>query len=312
MKVAQTSFSVRVIEAVVGNEFSWKRNSSNLESLYYFFAKNNHIIQVVVFHKRKNFLWIGSINSFEIFKLGLNVNQINYGQYEAAFDPFDLSEQTLNNQSIKVPKELMHFISQINSSQFIECDYKTAEWLSKSYPTYSKPSIYKNDVTVESLISMKALMKEFVMPFWIGSGTLLGWYRQCGVIPYISDTDFVTWALYASNEMTDKFAKNKMNLTLFYVYGVPDNALQYAFYTKKSDSRVDLFFAYYENNHYTYSAHFPSKKYYFRYIYPHYRLCSAELLGYKVLVPCNPEEVVSAGMYFLSFHILKILNFINF
>jgi hypothetical protein len=303
MKVAQTSFSVTVIETVVGNEFSWKRSSSQLESLYYFFAKNNYIIQVVVFNKRKNFLWIGSINSFEIIKLGLNFNEINYGQYEAAFDTFELSEQTLNDESIKAPKELVHFISQLNSSQFIECDHKTAQWLRKSYPTYSKPSTYKNDEIVEGLISMKALMKELVMPFWLGSGTLLGWYRQCGVIPYTGDSDFVTWALYASNEMTDKFAKNKMNLTLYYVHGVPDNGLQYVFYTKKSDSRVDLFFTYDENNHYTYTGHFSPKKYYFRYIFPYFKLCSAELLGYKVLVPCNPQEVLSAGMYFLSFDI---------
>ena len=40
---------------------------------------------------------------------------------------------------------------------------------------------------------------------WLISGSLLGWYRQCGAIPYTSDADTATWASDFKPWMRDYF-----------------------------------------------------------------------------------------------------------
>ena len=40
---------------------------------------------------------------------------------------------------------------------------------------------------------------------WIASGSLLGWYRQCGAIPYTSDADTASWADDYKDWMKDYF-----------------------------------------------------------------------------------------------------------
>ncbi|CAG2172132.1 unnamed protein product, partial [Oppiella nova] len=129
----------------------------------------------------------------------------------------------------------------------------------------------------EALIALKTFTSKLFIPFFISSGTLLGWLRQCGVIPYTSDLDTATWATYASPQLIDKFIHNDVVLRL-----------------NELDFRVDLFFTYKEGSNYTFTGHIPRDKAYFRYIYPNFTLCSAELLGLKVLVPCNPVDVISA------------------
>jgi hypothetical protein len=131
-------------------------------------------------------------------------------------------------------------------------------------------------------------MNPLLIPFFISSGTLLGWYRQCGVIPYTSDLDTATWALYAFEKLTQLFIHNKVGLSLTYIYGLVENGYQ-------KSLRIDLFDIYKEGNSLTYTGHIPSQRAYFRYIYPCFNLCSAQLLGLKVLVPCNPIDVIKAG-----------------
>ncbi|CAG2109664.1 unnamed protein product [Medioppia subpectinata] len=132
-------------------------------------------------------------------------------------------------------------------------------------------------------------------------GTLLGWYRQCGVIPYTSDVDTGTWAAFASDQLIDAFIHNDVNLKLSYIYGFIENGLQFALFTEH-DFRLDLFFTYKEGPNLTYTGHVTADNAYFRYIYPYFTLCSAELVGVKVLVPCNPVDVISAE-YGLQWHL---------
>ena len=35
--------------------------------------------------------------------------------------------------------------------------------------------------SLTNIYYFKEMMKDFQMPFWMSSGTLLGWYRQCKV-----------------------------------------------------------------------------------------------------------------------------------
>jgi hypothetical protein len=222
--------------------------------------------------------------------------ELYFGKYEAAFDKFELEEKTFQDVQYYIPDKSAHFIGQISSSQFIECNFETALNFSSNYEKDLFDSNEMDQKVKEGILALKKLMNPLLIPFFISSGTLLGWYRQCGVIPYTSDLDSGTWAQYASEQLTQLFIHNKVGLSLKYIYGLVENGYQYAFYSKKG-LRIDLFYTYKEGNKVslTYTGHIPSQKAYFRYIYPYFKLCSAELLGLKVLVPCNPIDVIKAG-----------------
>ena len=86
----------------------------------------------------------------------------------------------------------------------------------------------------------------------------------------------------------------KHKLRLFYRFGEPHHSMEYSFKTKKNRDKVDMFFTYRNETHFLLPFHIASKHLYQYSIYPKYDLCSIELLGYKLLAPCETEKVIFA------------------
>ena len=57
-----------------------------------------------------------------------------------------------------------------------------------------------------------------------------------------------------------------------------------------------MFFMYREGRYLTGTGHHVPRKSYTRYFYPVFNLCSGELLGIRVPVPCQPVNVLRKGM----------------
>lgn len=210
------------------------------------------------------------------------------------YDNFDLDLQT-SQEGLKfyAPSDLGYFLSQIETSQFTGCNFNTARNWKAGLPSEEFLKVAR-----DGLHAMKRLTKSLKINFWLASGTLLGWYRQCDVIPYTTDFDFATWAYYAKDEPNYRqevqaaLARDRDPLYLYCTYGFPKTAYEMTFETK--GTHFDLFFTYEEGNKHTYGGHMVWKSSYFSYIYPKMTLCSGIFLGEKVLVPCNSEAVVAA------------------
>ena len=187
--------------------------------LHMFYTRDKECIQISVFHKRNDFLWMGDISAHQ-FKSYENLlsRDIHYGKHESAFDLFDLEKLKIRrNIKLLIPDRVVHFISQYKSSKFIECDYSLAK-------NYTNSESMDRKVR-EALIALKTFTSKLFIPFFISSGTLLGWYRQCGVIPYTSDLDTGTWATYASPQLIDKFIHNDVVLRLKFIFGFVENGI---------------------------------------------------------------------------------------
>lgn len=245
----------------------------------------------MLFYERNEFYWIGAIDDFSLLH---SSNKLHYGKNEQAFDKFNLLHKTVSQVSFFIPDETRHFIAQINASRFIECNFDVARAFYSLHPDLrpSRNASLTDAQAREAIKAFKRLTKQLMMVFWLANGTLLGWYRQCGIISYTTDLDFATWASNAKQSVTSRLMHNNAGLELKHIFGFFEDAYQIVMYTPRDRVRLDLFFTYRKSDISYYAAHLPQEKSYFYYFYPSFQICSAELLGLKVHVPCEPEKVI--------------------
>ncbi|XP_055947278.1 ribitol-5-phosphate transferase FKTN-like [Argiope bruennichi] len=138
---------------------------------------------------------------------------------------------------------------------------------------------------------MKAILQPYFYDFWLTSGTLLGWYRECGIIPYTSDVDFGMRAsdVKSLESILQLFRKSR-SLKLVMRYGLVEEALELTLDYK--GLKMDIFFFYKEGNQSYVACHYRDSNSYAKVLYPPFSLCSAALLGEKVLVPCETETIL--------------------
>ncbi len=212
----------------------------------------------------------------------------NESQFESAFDEFDLRGCVSDDSILYLPKQLIYSVAQTKTSRFVECDKEMAKFYEENYSNVSVISDdMKNDFR-NGVQAMKSMMNEELKQFWISFGTLLGWYRQCGIFSYVNDIDFTTWSKYASEEFTNRVKTNKEGIKMWAIFGFFDEAYEISLIW--NSTKFDLFFNYIFGDRYAVAGHFgESYKYYYNY---KYFLCSADFLGIRVNVPCDPKRII--------------------
>jgi len=191
--------------------------------------------------------------------------------------------------SLVVPMNPMR--SKCNLPDFLETSTRL---FNKQYPNSTKTTMEQIRTYEEIIIKLKVLLKHFHIPFFIYSGTLLGWYRQCSFIPYTTDVDFATFSQFASNETTERLGNKSLEfaIPLIHIFGVPEYAFEYRFETTMT---IDLFFMYdnIKTNKLTTYLHYD--KSYYEFTYPLIdNLCATDYLGFKINVPCNAFDIIFA------------------
>jgi len=250
--------------------------------------KRDTEIHIINYHKRNEFFIIKEISSALVY----TGNYFNdESEFESAFDEFDLRECISDDVVLYLPKQLIHFLAQTKTSRFIECNKKVAEIYEKTFSDHSMISDYKKNYLRKGIHAMKSIMDKAMKQFWISDGTLLGWYRNCGVFSHFDDIDFATWSKYASENFTQYLMSNKEGFKVLYRFGFFDEAYELSF--KWKDIKFDLFFNYIFSDYYGVSVHFAGNGSYSYYHYSKYFLCSADLIGIRINVPCDPKTYVT-------------------
>lgn len=285
-----------LVHPIIGPSDPYEPNNERKSGLLHAFYSYSQLrLHLVVLHRVEHFLWIGAISKQTQAQLNLSQPLYFASWYEQIFDPFHI---TLFD-GIRLPNAPGHFLSQLPTSRYLSCDPELNTAFLEQY------QLEENRETLEasykSLLSMRSLMKASQMQFWLSSGTLLGWKRQCSVIPFTDDSDFATWSKYAIHptwpSLTAKLLNlaPKVDLKLKLQIGTPSTNVEYSFNLKdpKYDWKIDLFFNYPNETHYRFPLHGVGA--YTYQILPKFELCSVELHGYKVLAPCTAEEVIKTG-----------------
>ncbi|XP_067886638.1 fukutin isoform X1 [Heterodontus francisci] len=262
--------------------------------LHYIFKLQNHAIHLVVFYERSgNFLWHGQLRLKQnADKKFVHFRKLHFGRYPGAYNKPELRVASVDGLEIHVPKEIAHFLEEFSHSRFVECRYKEARMFYQVYPEDTSQDAMEFKKKAKDLLHLAAkTLNRQKVPFWLSSGTCLGWFRQCNIIPYSKDVDMgILIKDYNADIIT---AFQRAGLPLKHKFGKEDDSLELSF--QAAGVKLDIFF-FYEEDDYMWNGGTQAKTgKKFKYIFPKFTLCWTEFLELKVRVPCKTLAYVEAN-----------------
>ncbi|KAH7712031.1 Fukutin, partial [Aphelenchoides avenae] len=188
--------------------------------------------------------------------------------------------------SVAVPDSIPKFLRHWKRGRFMQCK-----------PVLERAGDVKRALSlsiVNRAVEFRDLCDEYGMTPFLACGSLLGWYRECSVIPHTQDFDFAAFREEHSDEL-DRWLRQSIHsnstFRLKYVYGRLHEAREYTVGTDVG--RIDLFYMYPDKGqHYIAEMGF-GRLQQLRYYYPKIEeLCTGDLHGRLMFLPCNALEVI--------------------
>ncbi|XP_049566932.1 ribitol-5-phosphate transferase FKTN isoform X2 [Orcinus orca] len=263
--------------------------------LHYICTLASHAVHLVIFHERSgNYLWHGHLRlKGHIDRKFVPFRKLQFGRYPGAFDRPELQQVTIDGLEVLIPKDPMHFLEEIPHSRFIECRYKEARAFFQQYLDDNTVEAMAFRKSAKELLQLAAkTLKKLGVRFWLSSGTCLGWYRQCGIIPYSKDVDLGIFIQDYKSDIISAF--QDAGLPLKHKFGKVEDSLELSF-QGKDDVKLDIFF-FYEETDYMWNGGTQAKTgKKFKYLFPKFTLCWTEFVDMKVHVPCETIEYIEAN-----------------
>ncbi|CAJ0598405.1 unnamed protein product [Cylicocyclus nassatus] len=142
--------------------------------------------------------------------------------------------------------------------------------------------------TLQNMILLQEyLISLNVYPFLFG-GTLLGWFRECGIIPHTKDIDFAAFIEEYKPEVLEELQKNK-KLFLWRVLGKPSDFFEFTLKPlDRGEPLMDLFWLFSSKNESWTGGLKGDDGTKYKYTYPRIRkICACDFLGHLFWVPCD-------------------------
>jgi hypothetical protein len=193
---------------------------------------------------------------------------------------------------LHLPNPVTNFMKSPEEVKFIECDKVRANSFHSKYGRdESEESNSFRTKATQLLSKVKRLLDELEIPFWLSSGTCLGYYRQCDFITYSRDVDIGIWIDDYKPEMIDVFSVN--DLPLIHSFGKIEDSFELSFID--GDIKLDVFFFYKEQNYFWNGGTQARTGLKFKYIFPRFSLCWTEFVDLKIRIPCETQAYIEAN-----------------
>lgn len=265
------------------------------------FAQRSTTFHIVILHTREdNMWWFGSAVSDvlaqnKLMRLGMSFSDLKIMNTEGAIERFELvksvSEQ---NSALMFPRDISRLIQELGESQFIECNITRADMFNKIFSRDESDIALRFRHRAWKLLSRaKSVLDSLAIPFWLSSGTCLGYYRECDIIPHSKDVDIGIWAKDYSPHIVSEFQNHGLSLKIW--LGRPNDSLEMSF-IDQTGTKLDMFFFYEEGNKTAWNGGTQVKsgrKY--KYIFPKFTLCWTLFRDLKVRIPCETNEYIVAN-----------------
>lgn len=191
------------------------------------------------------------------------------------------------------PEDVDVFLQNPQSVRFIEgCNKTRAKEFYKQYGDDESETALQFKMNAYHLIyKVKQILDELGIPFWLSSGTCLGYFRQCDFITYSQDVDIGIFIKDYRDDLIDVFSIN--DLPLIHLFGKIEDSFELSF--RNGDVKLDIFFFYEEDDHYWNGGTQAKSGLKFKYIFPKFDLCWTEFLDLLVRVPCDTQTYITAN-----------------
>ncbi|CAF2522029.1 unnamed protein product [Rotaria sp. Silwood2] len=212
--------------------------------------------------------------------------KLSYGDTLRVMEPTDL-KFTKDKFSFAYPRNVSHFLWLYNTSEFLECNRTLADQMEKKFYIYQNSK--QVNLTILPMRNIVYILNKLEKHYWLAGGTLLGWYRHCGLIPYTKDVDFGLFAEEYDENIRNYFLGNP-TVYLWGALGLVNDFLEFRLFTGRYT--FDLFWAYRENDHRW--CGYQAQRVKYRRILPLLpKLCSCDLFGYRFSIPCSPVDYLN-------------------
>ncbi|PVD23528.1 hypothetical protein C0Q70_16800 [Pomacea canaliculata] len=240
------------------------------------------LLHLVVFYRRGDYYWTGAASTDRNFRsLPLNVSHLILGIHASSLEIFSVVTEKFKGLPISYPKDTSSFIWNLQHSKFMECDYAQARHFFIKYGRKNMQDAEFRQKARQLLFLVVKTLDSMSVPFWLSSGTCLGWFRQCDIIPYSKDVDIGIRIKDYREEMITALENN--GLHLIQLFGKVSDSLELSFAYK--DIKLDIFFFYEEKDYIWNGGTQASTGRKFQYIFPLFSLCWTDFLGLRVRVP---------------------------
>ncbi|XP_029460577.1 fukutin isoform X2 [Rhinatrema bivittatum] len=217
--------------------------------LHYIFRLAAHAIHLVIFYERSgNYLWHGQLRpKRHVDRRFVPFRQLQLGRHAGAYDGSELVLVSVDGLRVQIPRVVPKFLEEALHARFLECRYREARAFSQLYPDGASQDGMEFRRRAKALLHLATLtLNSLGVKFWLSSGTCLGWYRQCNIIPYSRDVDLGIFIQDYKPDIISAF--QKAGLPLKHKFGKVDDSLELSFQGEE-DVKLDIFFFYEADNH---------------------------------------------------------------
>ncbi|XP_008170101.2 ribitol-5-phosphate transferase FKTN isoform X4 [Chrysemys picta bellii] len=263
--------------------------------LHYIFKLAAHAIHLVVFYERSgNYVWHGPLRLKQnIDRKFVPFRKLHFGRYPGAYNKPEVLQLSIDDLKVQIPKNLSQFLEEMSHSRFLECRYREARAFFQLYPDDASLDAVEFRKKAKALLHLAALtLNNLGVRFWLSSGTCLGWYRQCNIIPYSKDVDLGVFIQDYKSDIIPAF--QKAGLPLKHKFGKVEDSLELSF-QGEDDVKLDIFFFYEDDDHIWNGGTQAKSGKKFKYLFPKFTLCWTEFVELKVHVPCETLRYVEAN-----------------
>ncbi|CAJ0598381.1 unnamed protein product [Cylicocyclus nassatus] len=195
-------------------------------------------------------------------------------------------EPLILHNNFAIPTDIEHFLEYWKRSKLIEC-------INMKVERDSSARYLPKDKTLRMMSTlMRYLVSFHIYPF-LNGGTLLGWFRECDIIPHTMDIDFAAFVDEYKPEVLEHLQKNQTTFYLTRKFGKPNDSYEFTLRPRdRSLPIMDLFWMYSSGNE-SWVGGSSSDGGKFKYTYPRISdICAGDLFGHIFWVPCNSESIV--------------------
>ena len=292
-------FTIHRDERGDDRELSVEKRTSKHQLVYNLFINRGETFLLVSFaYSRYGRWWSNGCNYALVPPSALNdkwrvyLNKSLFCTHQRLINNSKNQIANIDGIKVSIPIDIPDFIEYVRSAIYTPCVLKNARNFYSEYGLRRDAESEVFRAKAKQLLSLAIrVLGELSVPFWLSSGTCLGWYRQCGFIPHSKDVDIGIWIKHYKPQMVQTFLNR--GLKLKHQFGKVEDSFELSF--TLMDLKLDIFF-FYEDESSMWNGGTQArtgKK--FKYTFPKFSLCWTHMSGLTVRVPCPALPYVQAN-----------------